>query len=84
MGGNASANKADRDILLAGQANGRCDRGTQNEAKQGQRMGDVKRMRKLLAILQAVASVILAGVVIVAGCMATFVVLWLILQALAC
>lgn len=47
-------------------------------------MGDVKRMRKLLAILQAVASVILAGVVIVAGCMATFVVLWLMLQALAC
>lgn len=84
MGGNASANKADRDILPAGQANGRCDRGTQNEAKQGQRMGDVKRMRKLLAILQTVVSVILAGVVIVAGCMATFVVLWLILQALAC
>ncbi len=41
-------------------------------------------MKKLLAILQAVASVILAGVVIVAGCMATFVVLWMTLRALAC
>ena len=84
MGGDVDTDKAYGDILPAGQANGRCDRGTQNEAKQGQRMGDVKRMKKLLAILQAVASVILAGVVIVAGCMATFVVLWLMLQALAC
>ena len=84
MGGDVDTDKKDRDILPAGQAVGRCDRGTQNEAKQGQRMGDVKRMRKLLAILQTVVSVILAGVVIVAGCMATFVVLWLMLQALAC